>query len=202
MCATGRAQRHPRNVTHTRAPLHGCQRILVLGSGGSGKSTLARQLGDRLGLPVIHLDIHYWSHGWKPTPEADWHARVQRLVQGQRWVMDGNFSGSLALRLARCDAAVFLDLSRWVCVRSVFARWLRYRFAQRPDLPEGCPEQIDPEFLSWVWNFPPNKRVAYRASKSMPETDCRATLMYGLSRVVRVPLCGSVTGRRGPIRSQ
>lgn len=145
-------------MTHTRAPLQGSQRILVLGSGGSGKSTLSRRLGDRLGLPVIHLDIHYWSHGWKPTPEADWRTRVQQLVQGARWVMDGNYSSSLALRLARCDAAVFLDVPRSVCVRSVLARWLRYRFAQRPDLPEGCPEQLDPEFLSWVWNFPERSR--------------------------------------------
>jgi adenylate kinase family enzyme len=145
-------------VTHIRAPLQGCQRILVLGSGGSGKSTLARQLGDRLGLPVVHLDIHYWSYGWKPTPEGEWQQRVQQLAQGERWVMDGNFSGSLGIRLARCDAAVFLDVSRWVCVRSVLARWLRYRFAQRPDLPEGCPEKLDLDFLGWVWNFPERSR--------------------------------------------
>jgi adenylate kinase family enzyme len=141
-------------MTHTRAPLHGCQRIVVLGSGGSGKSTLARQLGALLELPVIHLDIHYWSYGWKPTPEAEWQERVQHLVQSERWVMDGNYSGSLGIRLARCDAAIFLDVSRWVCLRSVLARWLSCRFAQRPDLPEGCPEKIDLDFLSWVWNFP------------------------------------------------
>lgn len=158
MCATGQRWWHRGNVTHLLAPLAGRQRILVLGSGGSGKSTLARQLGDRLKLPVIHLDIHYWSHGWRPTPEEEWVARVQQLVQGERWVMDGNFSGSLPLRLARCDAVVFLDVSRGVCVRSVLLRWLRYRFAQRPDLPEGCPEKIDLDFLSWVWNFPERSR--------------------------------------------
>ena len=158
MCATGQRRRHRGNVTHIGTPLRRCRRILVLGSGGSGKSTLARQLGDRLELPVIHLDIHYWSHGWKATPEAEWQERVQQLVRGERWVMDGNFSGSLALRLARCDAAVFLDLSRWVCVRSILARWLRYRFAARPDLPAGCPEKIDLDFLGWVWNFPERSR--------------------------------------------
>jgi adenylate kinase family enzyme len=158
MCATGQRQWHQGKVTHQLAPLEGRQRILMLGSGGSGKSTLARQLGNRLRLPVIHLDIHYWSHGWKPTPDEEWRERVQQLVQGERWVMDGNFSGSLPIRLARCDAAVFLDVSRWVCVRSVLLRWLRYRFAQRPDLPEGCPEKIDLAFLSWVWNFPARSR--------------------------------------------
>ena len=41
--------------------LKGKRRILVVGSSGAGKSTLARQLGQALGLPVIHLDQLYLS---------------------------------------------------------------------------------------------------------------------------------------------
>ncbi len=40
------------------------RRILLIGSGGAGKSTLASQMGERLGLPVIHLDAVYWQPGW------------------------------------------------------------------------------------------------------------------------------------------
>ncbi|MET4654808.1 adenylate kinase family enzyme [Exiguobacterium sp. PvP048] len=32
------------------------KKIMLIGSGGSGKSTLARQLGQRLGIRVHHLD--------------------------------------------------------------------------------------------------------------------------------------------------
>jgi adenylate kinase family enzyme len=28
----------------------------------------------------------------------------------------------------------------------------------RPDMPEGCPERFDWEFLKWVWNFNRNNR--------------------------------------------
>ena len=35
---------------------------------------------------------------------------------------------------------------------------LRARIFTRPDLPEGCPEKLDFEFLEWVLTFPENGR--------------------------------------------
>ena len=46
-----RPRRADRDAARRRRPM---QRILVIGSSGTGKSTLARQLGSRLGLPMIH----------------------------------------------------------------------------------------------------------------------------------------------------
>ena len=41
------------------------ERILIIGCGGAGKSTLARRLGEKTGLPVVHLDKLYWRPGWQ-----------------------------------------------------------------------------------------------------------------------------------------
>jgi adenylate kinase family enzyme len=50
------------------------KRIAILGCSGAGKSTLARILGHRFGLPVIHLDQHYWRPGWVEPSKEEWRA--------------------------------------------------------------------------------------------------------------------------------
>jgi adenylate kinase family enzyme len=134
------------------------RRIMIIGSGGAGKSTLAVRIGERLGLPVVHLDSHYWNAGWVPTPDDVWGDRVQELVGRDEWVMDGNYGGTLELRLAACDTVIFLDMSRALCLARVVKRWVRYRGRTRPDMTDGCPEQIDREFLKWIWTYPVRSR--------------------------------------------
>ena len=40
------------------------KRVMVIGCCGSGKTTLSRKLGEKLGLPVVHLDKLFWHPGW------------------------------------------------------------------------------------------------------------------------------------------
>jgi adenylate kinase family enzyme len=135
------------------------QRILVIGSSGTGKSTLARQMGPKLGLPVIHLDQEYWQPGWVATEPAAWQARVEHLVAREAWVMDGNYSGTFAIRVPRADAIVWLDLPRRIYFPRAVWRIAKSYGRVRPDLAPGCPEQIDLGFLfKWVWTYPTRSR--------------------------------------------
>ncbi len=134
------------------------RRILIIGSGGAGKSTLARRLARKLGLEVLHLDKFYWRPGWVETPKDEWRRKVEELCAGDEWVMDGNYSGTLDVRLARCDTVVFLDLPRRVCLWRIVRRRLAYRKATRPDMAEGCPEELNAEFVRWVWDYPRESR--------------------------------------------
>ena len=134
------------------------QRVAVIGSGGAGKSTLAVELGARTGLPVIHLDREFWRPGWQPTPDDVWEARVGELVQGDRWIIDGNYGGTMPIRFERADTVVFLDLPRALCLLSVIWRSIRHRRTPRPDMSEGNPEKLDPAFLQWIWNYPRKNR--------------------------------------------
>jgi adenylate kinase family enzyme len=98
------------------------RKILIIGCSGAGKSTLARQVGRITDLPVIHLDQHYWPPGWQEPDRATWRCKVSALIAQPRWVMDGNYRRTLALRLAEADTVIFLDFPTWLCLVRVLRR--------------------------------------------------------------------------------
>lgn len=134
------------------------KKILIIGSGGAGKSTLARRLSKILEIDAIHLDTLYWHSGWVETPRAEWEQQVTALVTRDAWIMDGNYSGTLDIRIAACDTIIFLDLAPMICLWRAFKRWLRYRHHTRPDMAEGCPERFSFEFIVWILSYPVRTR--------------------------------------------
>lgn len=137
-------------------------RVTVIGSSGSGKSTLARELGKKMGLPVIHLDKFYWHPGWVGTPFSEWQATVQQLITADKWIIDGNYRSTLDIRLQASDTVVFLDLPRWLCVYRAMKRRIQYRNKPRPDIARGCKERLFdpnfPRFIRWIWDYPNRAR--------------------------------------------
>ena len=137
------------------------QRILVVGNGGSGKSTLAQGLSLRLKLPLVHLDRIFWQPGWKSINPENFDECLLEAINGESWIIDGNYTRTLEPRLSRSQAVIFLDMPRAVCLAGVLTRYFRFRGRGRPDMSPGCPEKVDGEFLRWVWNFNRNHRAAY-----------------------------------------
>lgn len=133
-------------------------RVLIIGCPGSGKTTLARALGEKTGLPVIHLDQHYWLPNWTAMENSAWLRTVEELIARPRWVMDGNYGGTLTTRIRAADTVVFLDFPRWLCLFRVFQRTLRWHGQVRSELPAGCPERLDREFFAYVWRYRRNSR--------------------------------------------
>ena len=157
-----------------RAPM---KRVLVIGSGGAGKSTFARQLGELLHIEVVHLDVEHWLPGWTEPSKDEWRLKVEKLLSGDEWIMDGNYSGTMEPRLAACDTVVFIDLPRALCVWRALKRVVTYRDGGRPDMAEGCVERFDLKFLKWIWDYP--KRTRPKVLRLLEENS-RARSVYRL----------------------
>ena len=135
------------------------RRVMVIGGCGSGKSTVARKIGERLGLPVVHMDSLFWEPGWVEAEEHVFLERVAEAVATDAWVMEGNYSRTWPVRLKRADTVIFLDVPGWKRVCRVLWRSLSGLGKTRPDLAEGCPEQIDFGFIfGWVLRYRRNGR--------------------------------------------
>ncbi len=132
------------------------QRVAVVGSGGAGKTTFAIACSAVTGLPVVHLDEHFWHPGWVESRQEEWRDHQAELLTGDKWIVDGNYGNTLDLRLSLVDTIIWLDFSRYVCLLGAVRRTL-FNLG-RPMQAVGCPERFDREFLEWVWKFPKESR--------------------------------------------
>ena len=128
-------------------------KICIVGCGGSGKSTLAGKLGEITGLPVYYLDVYFWKAGWVERDREEWNSIVNDLVKKDKWIMDGNYSRTQAIRFADADTIIFLDFPRYKCLMNALKRVIIHRNTRRPDMAEGCNERFDFDFYKWIWGF-------------------------------------------------
>lgn len=138
------------------------ERIMIIGCGGSGKSTLARQLGEKTGLPVVHLDQIWWAPGnWQHRTREEFDEILKTEMDKPQWILDGNFNRTMEVRLEKCDTVIYLDYSRLVCLLSWMKRVITNWGKARPDMAPGCAEWFDPEMALWIWNFNRKHRRHY-----------------------------------------
>jgi adenylate kinase family enzyme len=171
------------------------ERIMIIGCGGSGKSTLARRLSQTTGLPVHHLDRLFWKPGWTETPKTEWASLQERLCREPRWIIDGNYGASLALRLEACDTVVFLDMPTVTCLLGGIRRFLAFRGRTRPDVGDGCPEKLTGEFLRWILTYRRKRRPGILNRLHALDGEKKVVILSS-RRAVRRFLAGASEGGR------
>lgn len=129
------------------------QRVMVIGCPGAGKSWLSTRIAQALALPLVSLDAEFWHPGWVQPAHQDWLERVDTLSAAPRWVMDGNYAGTLEVRMPRADAVIFLDLPRWRYMLNLLLRTLANLGVTREGMAAACPERLDMTFLVGAWRF-------------------------------------------------
>jgi adenylate kinase family enzyme len=125
----------------------------VIGPGGAGKTLVAVELGQRLGLPVVHLDRVFWRPGWVAPDREAWREAHRLALAGDEWVADGNFDSTMSERFDLADTIVLLDPPPLLCLWRVVWRSLRWRGRRRADLPSDCYEGPNLAFWWYVLRY-------------------------------------------------
>lgn len=109
---------------------------------GSGKTTVGRELAVALGVPFFELDAINHQAGWRELEADELRRRVEPIVAGDAWVVDGSYRSKIGdLVLERADAIVWLDLPRRVWLTRLVRRTFR-RVIRREELWNGNRESL------------------------------------------------------------
>ncbi|MGN0747211.1 MAG: AAA family ATPase [Aristaeellaceae bacterium] len=129
------------------------QRILVVGCPGSGKSTLARRLAEKTGLPLDHLDSIDWRDDSTYLTREELVEVLRPILASPRWIIDGNYNGTMPLRAETCEEVIFLDDPVEVCLAGVRARL----GTPRADTP-WLEKEEDPAFMDFIRRYATESR--------------------------------------------
>jgi len=119
-------------------------------SSGVGKTTLAKQVGEKWNLPVYHLDALYWKRGWKEAQEEEFLCKMKEIVIQEKWIIEGNYTSTLPLRLKEADTIIYIERPLWMCLYRVLKRTLQFKGTTRPEMTAGCPERFSWSFLRFI----------------------------------------------------
>ena len=151
------------------------KRIIVIGCPGSGKSRFSKALHKKTKLPLYHLDMMYWNADRTTVSRDIFHARLTEVLTGEEWIIDGNYSSTLELRVGACDAIFFLDYAADVCLAGVKER----RGKKRTDMP-WVEQEEDAELTEYIKSFADEQRpaiidlLARHSEKHVTVFKCRA----------------------------
>ena len=145
----------------------------MVGTSGSGKTALARRLAERLGYPHVELDALHWNANWTATPPEEFRLRVAQAVDGEAWVVDGNYSAVRDIVWDRADAIVWLDYPLPIILWRLLRRTV-YRMMTRQELWAGNRESLRTAIFSrdslflWALQTYRKLRLTYAAVSSDP----------------------------------
>ncbi len=124
------------------------KRILVVGCPGSGKSTFAKQLHEKTGIPLFHLDNLWWKPDRTHVTRDYFDTELAMILQGDTWILDGDYSRTFEARVKACDTVFFLDMETDVCLEGICGRI----GVRRTDIP-WVETEPDPELEELVRNY-------------------------------------------------
>ena len=127
-------------------------KIMVIGPSGSGKSYFSKRLADILNYPLYHLDNIWWNEDKTHISEEKFDDELIKIINKDKWIIDGDFSGTYEVRMDACDTIIFLNIPIEECLSNIEKRIGK----KREDLP-WIEDEFDEEFKDWIINWEKDK---------------------------------------------
>lgn len=131
------------------------KKIIVVGCPGAGKSTFARELSKIYDLPLYYLDMIWHKKDRTNININEFDDKLKQIMTNDKWIIDGNYQRTLAMRMQACDTIFLLDMPVEVCLESAQKRIGN----KREDMP-WIEEEFDEEFKQFIIDFP-KKELPY-----------------------------------------
>lgn len=125
------------------------KKVIIIGCPGAGKSTFARKLSAKTDIPLYYLDMIWHLPDRTTLDREEFVNRLEEIVAGEEWIIDGNYLHTMPLRLQYCDTVFFFDLPSDICLAGAEERIGK----KRDDMP-WTEETLDDEFRQWIVDFP------------------------------------------------
>jgi len=126
-------------------------KIILIGCPGSGKSTLSVKLSQILNYPILHLDKIYHIDNTKNIGREEIVRKIKEFVLiNDKWIIDGNYLGTIDLRIDLCDTIVLLNIDKDICIKNVYKRVEIGNTAMAEKF--DC-SKIDDEFIRFIKEF-------------------------------------------------
>ena len=128
------------------------KKVLLIGNAGAGKTTFAHKLASKRCLPLIHLDKLYWCGNWEHLSREEFDTLLQKELEKQQWIIDGNFNRTIPHRLQYCDTVIYFDYPTVTCLWGITKRIFTNLGKIRSDMGGNCVEFFDRQKINLYRN--------------------------------------------------
>ena len=86
-------------------------RINVIGTSGSGKTTFGKKLAEAINHPFYEMDAEFWGPDWYYPTDEEFFPRIKKILDGENWVLDGNYTRTMGFKWERVQVVIWLNYS-------------------------------------------------------------------------------------------